>query len=37
VKFLIDVNASRSLGNSLIAKGYDVVFVRDIDAQMEDE
>jgi predicted nuclease of predicted toxin-antitoxin system len=37
VKFLIDVNASRSLGNQLIEKGHDVAFVRDIDPQMEDE
>lgn len=37
MKFLIDVNASRSLGKLLIAKGYNVVFVRDINAQMEDE
>jgi predicted nuclease of predicted toxin-antitoxin system len=37
VKFLIDVNASRSLGNWLVFKGYDVVYVSDIDPKMEDE
>jgi predicted nuclease of predicted toxin-antitoxin system len=37
VKFLIDVNASRFLGNQLIEKGFDVAFVRDINPQMEDE
>ena len=37
MKFLIDVNASRSLGNRLVSKGYDVAYVGDIDPQMEDE
>ena len=35
--FLIDVNASRNLGNILISQGYDVAFVSDIDPQMSDE
>jgi predicted nuclease of predicted toxin-antitoxin system len=37
VKFLVDVNASRSLGNHLVSKGYDVVYVSDLDPKMEDE
>ena len=37
MKFLIDVNASRFLGNSLVAKGYDVVYVSDVDPKMIDE
>ena len=37
MRFLIDVNGSKNLGNLLIDKGYDVAFVRDIDAQMKDE
>jgi predicted nuclease of predicted toxin-antitoxin system len=37
VKFLIDVNASRALGNWLLEKGYDVAYVSDINPQMEDE
>lgn len=37
MKFLIDVNASHSLGNLLINRGDDVVFVRDVDPTMDDE
>lgn len=37
MKFLIDVNASRSLGNCLASKGYDVAYVSDIEPKMEDE
>ena len=36
MKFLIDVNASRSLGNRLLKIGYDVAYVSDIDPRMED-
>lgn len=35
--FLIDVNASRTLGNVLNSQGYDVAFVSDIDPEMSDE
>ena len=35
--FLIDVNASRSLGNVLISQGHDVTFVTDIDPEISDE
>ncbi|MGK7945652.1 MAG: DUF5615 family PIN-like protein [Microcystaceae cyanobacterium] len=35
--FLIDVNASRTLGNILIVQGYDVAFVSEIDPEMPDE
>ena len=37
MKFLIDVNVSRSLGNRLVAKGYDVAHVSDVDLKMIDE
>jgi predicted nuclease of predicted toxin-antitoxin system len=37
VKFLIDVNTSRYLGNRLVSKGYDVAYVSDVDPKMEDE
>lgn len=36
-KFLIDVNASRSLGQWLIDMGHDVTFVRDTNPSLEDE
>ncbi|CCQ60813.1 DUF5615 family PIN-like protein [Crocosphaera watsonii] len=35
--FLIDVNASRNLGNVLISQGHDVAFVTDIDPEISDE
>ncbi|MGK7947018.1 MAG: DUF5615 family PIN-like protein [Microcystaceae cyanobacterium] len=35
--FLIDVNASRTLGNILMNQDYDVAFVSDIDPEMPDE
>lgn len=37
MKFLIDVNVSRSLGNQLIEKDYDVAFVGEVDPRMADE
>ncbi|AFZ37837.1 hypothetical protein Sta7437_4368 [Stanieria cyanosphaera PCC 7437] len=37
MKFLIDVNASRSLGNWLVNKGYDIAYVSDVNPQMKDE
>ena len=37
MKFLIDVNASRSLGNRLVAQGYDVAYVGEVDPKMIDE
>ncbi len=37
MKFLIDVNASRSLGNRLVAQGYDVAYVSEVDSKMVDE
>ena len=37
MKFLIDVNASRSLGNRLVAKGYDVAYVSYVDPKMVDD
>jgi predicted nuclease of predicted toxin-antitoxin system len=36
MKFLIDVNTSRTLGESLQKLDYDVAFVRDKDARMKD-
>jgi predicted nuclease of predicted toxin-antitoxin system len=36
MKFLIDVNTSRTLGELLQKLGYDVAFVRDKDARMKD-
>ncbi|WP_042711605.1 DUF5615 family PIN-like protein [Crocosphaera watsonii WH 8501] len=35
--FLIDVNASRNLGNVLISQGHDVALVTDIDPEISDE
>ncbi|WP_017319381.1 DUF5615 family PIN-like protein [Mastigocladopsis repens] len=37
MKFLIDVNASRALGNWLSQMGHDVVFVNGTDPTMADE
>lgn len=37
MKFLIDVNASRTLGQWLTELGYDVAFVRDCNPEMKDE
>ena len=37
MKFLIDVNASRTLGNLLQEMGHDVVYVSDTNAEMIDE
>lgn len=37
MKFLIDVNASRTLGQWLSEMGHDVVYVSDHDPQMVDE
>jgi predicted nuclease of predicted toxin-antitoxin system len=37
MKFLIDVNASRTLGNWLQEIGHDVVYVSDTDPEMIDE
>jgi predicted nuclease of predicted toxin-antitoxin system len=37
MKFLIDVNASRTLGNWLQEIGHEVVYVSDTDSEMIDE
>ena len=37
MKFLIDVNASRTLGDWLKQMGHDVIYVTDTDPQMSDE
>ncbi|MDB9314108.1 DUF5615 family PIN-like protein [Spirulina sp. CS-785/01] len=37
MKFLIDVNASRTLGLWLVNAGYDVAYVSDINPEMTDE
>ena len=37
MKFLIDVNASRTLGDWLKEMGHDVIYVTDTDPQMTDE
>ncbi|MBG1269591.1 DUF5615 family PIN-like protein [Nostoc sp. WHI] len=37
MKFLIDVNASRALGNWLQDIGHEVVYVSDTDPEMRDE
>ena len=37
MKFLIDVNASRTLGNWLQEMGHDVVYVSDTNPEMIDE
>lgn len=37
MKFLIDVNASRTLGKWLMEMGHDVIFVSDRNPQMKDE
>jgi predicted nuclease of predicted toxin-antitoxin system len=37
MKFLIDVNASRTLGDWLKEIGHDVIYVTDSDPQMSDE
>lgn len=37
MKFLIDVNASRNLGNWLQEMGHDVIYVSDTDPEMIDE
>jgi predicted nuclease of predicted toxin-antitoxin system len=36
MKFLIDVNSSRILGNWLVEIGHDVIYVSDTDRQMTD-
>lgn len=37
MKFLIDVNASRAIGQWLAALGHDAILVRDRNPQMRDE
>ncbi|MDF5718477.1 MAG: DUF5615 family PIN-like protein [Rhizonema sp. NSF051] len=37
MKFLIDVNASRTLGDWLKQIGHDVIYVTDTDSPMSDE
>jgi predicted nuclease of predicted toxin-antitoxin system len=37
MKFLIDVCAGKSVGEWLRTRGYDVIFVRDVDPRMDDK